>query len=379
MKNKTKNFTRSLCFVLILCLLFITAGCSNKEKSEDVSSSKQSMPSGEVDNTSQTKQGQAMLFGMTQEEADENFAELLDGLFTGKTTETIMETNVGEDFFFHFPDMLYFNNRYWAYYITDDTHNGNGGVGLATSLDGLKWKNMGCVIQPDQDYDSNGAYFAGVWLDDDGKFYLVYEAKGSELSEYGVLENVALATSVDGENWTKEGIILYKDTTIEWQNINIGTPDLYKKDGVWYLTFHGFNGTDCQIGLAYGTDLHNLKLMNTPIIPTVDGTPYSGTTGRRDIIFVGGYYYMVYEVSTDMVDGEGYNGAKWSHMFARSKNMVDWETTKAPFLVQYEEDGKTEKTGMGYDGPCWFARGNRIYVYMRTGGHTSSVLLKRAK
>lgn len=315
-----------------------------------------------------------VLYGLSQEQVDEFFGDILDGLFTGKTTETITVTDMGASFKMHFPDMIYYNNQYWGYYITYKTKTGKGGVGLAVSDDGVNWTDKGCVLQPSEDFDCNGAYFAGVWLDDDGTFYLTYECKGGEETEYGTLENVALATSEDGINWTKEGVILYKNHESPWQTANVGTPDLYKKDDTWYLFFHGFNYTDCQIGVAYGEDLHNLTVVPDPIIPTEDNTLYSGTTGRRDVIYVDGYYYMVYEVSTDQAPEGGYNGAYWTHMFARSRDLITWETIKAPILTQTNADGSA-KPGMGYDGPCWMIIGKHIYVYMRVKNRTTAVEL----
>ena len=312
-----------------------------------------------------------VLFGLSQGQVDEYFADILDGLFTGKTQETMAMKDMGASFKMHFPDMIYKDGQYWAYYITYKTNSGKGGVGLAVSDNGVDWKDKGCVLQPGEDYDCNGAYFAGVWLDTDGTFYLTYECKGGEDTEYGTLENVALATSKDGINWTKEGVILYKNTDWDWQTANVGTPDLYKKDGVWYLFFHGFDYIDCQVGVAYGEDLHNLTVHPEPIIRTEDDTPYSGTVGRRDVIYVGGYYYMVYEVSTDQAEEGGYNGAYWTHMFARSKDLINWETIGEPIITQTNEDG-SQKAGMGYDGPCWMIIGKHIYVYVRIKNRTTA-------
>ncbi len=312
-----------------------------------------------------------VLYGLSQDQVDELFAATLNGLFTGDTQETMAMKDMGKDFKMHFPDIIYVNGQYWAYYICYKTVSGKGGVGLAISDDGVNWKDMGCVLQPGEDYDCNGAYFAGVWLDDDGTFYLTYECKGGEETEYGTLENVALATSKDGITWEKEGVILYHNEEWDWQTANVGTPDLYKKDGVWYLFFHGFDYIDCQVGVAYGEDLHDLTVLTEPIIRTEDDTPYSGTVGRRDVIYVGGYYYMVYEVSTDQAEEGGYNQAYWTHMFARSKDLIHWETIEAPIVTQTNADGSA-KPGFGYDGPCWMIIGKHIYVYVRISNRTTA-------
>ena len=79
---------------------------------------------------------------------------------------------------------------------------------------------------------------------------------------------------------------------------------------------------------------------------------------------------MVYEISTDQVNGN-FGGSQWSHMFARSKDLITWEIADGPLLTQ-------SATGFGYDGPCWVIVGNRLYVYMRQGGNTTAVELKLA-
>jgi len=304
-----------------------------------------------------------VLYGMTQSQVDAAFADILDGIFTGKTAEIVTTTGIGAEFHLHFPDITYHNGRYWAYYITYRTASGKGGVGLAVSDDGLNWTDHGCVIQPDQIYDSYGTYFAGVWLED-GIFYLVYECKGAPNTPY-TLENVALAVSEDGIHWEKKGIII-KRSGIGWQAANVGTPDLYKVGDTWYVTYHGFDYVDCVVGIAYGTDLMNLKVVNKPIIKTRSGTPYSGTIGRRDIIYCDGYYYMVFEISTDQVNGN-YNGSQWSHMFARSTDMLTWELCSGPLITQ-------ATAGMGYDGPCWMVVDNELYVYVRDRDNSTTAI-----
>lgn len=308
------------------------------------------------------KEDEKVLFGMTQKQADESFARVLDGIFTGKTRETEDKSTVmGAGFNMHFPDILYVDGEYLAYYICYRTDNGKGGVGLAVSKDGVNFEDRGCVIQPDAAYDEYGAYFAGVLRDTDGKFYLVYECKGKGRYD---LENVALAVSDDGVNWEKKGIII-KRNKFKWTSANVGTPDLYKVGDVWYVFYHGFDYKTCQIGVAYGEDLSDLNYVPDPVIPTEKNTLWEGTAGRRDIIYVGGWYYMVYEISTK----QPYDSAKWTHMFARSRDLLNWETCGGPLIRQVDGEGNDVR-GFGYDGPCWCVAEGRLYVYYRAGGGT---------
>ena len=321
------------------------------------------------------QKGNIHLYGWNQTDADKLFGPILDGLFNNKAQEVIVNKGIGKEFNMHFPDMAYINGKIYAYYITYNTKTGKGGIGLAISSDGINFENKGCVIEPSKDYDKNGAYFAGVWIDK-GTFYLTYESKGDENSSYGTLENIALATSSDGINWNKKGVILYKNTNVNWQKANVGTPDLYKAGDTWYLTFHGYDYTDCQIGVAYGPNLNNLTVIDHPIIPTKSNTLHSGTTGRRDIIYIDGWYYMVYEISTDA--NGNFGNSRWTHQFARSKDMINWTSISTPLLIQKNSDG-TDKTGFGYDGPCWVIIDEQIYVYFRDIDNTTTRALLTLK
>lgn len=290
-----------------------------------------------------------------------NASQQLAGLFNGTVTETVDNELIGAGFSMHFPDMVWVDDTIYAYYISyPQSTEGKPAIGLAVSYDGEIFAEVSrSVICPGtEDYDFRMASFPGVWYED-GIFYVVYEASPRKGGA-----NIALATSTDGKNFTKQGVILYMDKTLKWQDYNIGTPDLYKKDGIWYLTFHGC-GTqkqgDCQIGLAYGEDLHNLKMLPEPILPTSDNPndPDSGTTGRRDVMYdkTSGYFYMVYEVSTDPLPNVSYAGSRWGHMFARSRDMKNWEKVGPIYPC-------TEKN-FGNDGPNFLMYEGQIFVYMR--------------
>jgi hypothetical protein len=139
-----------------------------------------------------------------------------------------------------------------------------------------------------------------------------------------------------------------------------------------YMSEHG-NGEWSGHGVAFGENLRKLDTsVRDPIIPTKAGTAYGGTTGRRDIFYCDGYYYMVYEISTEDLPPHGYGGAYWTHMFARSKDMITWEITEGPQLTQ-------SQTGYGYDGPCWCVVDGELYVYMRNRANNTTAVKLVAK
>ncbi|MCA9103151.1 MAG: PEP-CTERM sorting domain-containing protein [Planctomycetales bacterium] len=245
-----------------------------------------------------------------------------------------------------------------AYYI--------GGPGfstrLARSTDGVNFADAGTVlgIGAAGAWDDRIASFSSVWKDAD-TYYLVYEGAGQDTAWPG---DIALATSSDGVNFTKQGRILtHRAGTYE--KANIGTPSLHKEGDTWYLYYHGFDGTDVQIGLATGSDLATdmTRVQATPIIPTSAADWDSGTAGKRSrLIKEGDYYYMAYEGSTD----QPFDRASWSTGIARSLDLLHWE--KLPQNPVIPATGG----GFGYDGPEMLYVGDDLYIYYRTGANQTA-------
>ncbi len=295
----------------------------------------------------------------TEPDAPPSVADILSALFDDSlNVRERRPVSCGKSFNMHFADFVIVDGIIRAYYIDNDS-SGRLVTGIAESKDGKNFTDKGIVIGCDTSYDSGYAAFAGA-LYRDGVTYLAYECLGDE----GGGQDIALATSTDGYNFEKQGVILDNRDCPAWCAYNVGTPDLVFADGMWYLFFHGYNGTDCQIGVAYGTSLDALTVHPEPILPTSEdpAEPDSGTTGRRDIVYVDGWYYMVYEVSTDKV-GSDYSGSYWTHMFARSRDLINWEK-RAPLVWQ-------TVPRMGYDGPNWLITNDHVYVYYRKPGNVT--------
>ena len=314
-------------------------------------------------------------------EITEQEGMIIEGLFNGMTYEEELPQydGLGGWFGMHFADFVWVGDTLYSYYIRGE--GGKSCIGLATSTDGINFEDKGLVINADSSFDLLMASFAGVWYED-GVFYVTYEA----LPETDDGANIALATSTDGIHFDKNGVILYHDRSLGWQNYNIGTPDLYKVDDMWYLTFHGFGREkkDCQIGVAYGTDLLNLTMLDYPVIETSNdpNDPDCGTCGRRDVIYYNGWYYMTYEISTDGgkinrnlgddlgVEGKYYydfSGSSWGHKFARSRDMINWE--KIPYLLHDTYTGD-----YAFDGPSWLIKDGEVFIYYRGLGVKTCVI-----
>ena len=204
-------------------------------------------------------------------------------------------------------------------------------------------------------WDDRLATFPGVWKDS-ATYYLVYEGAAENLALSP--GDIGLATSSDGRHFVKNtGNPILRHNPSGWESVNVGTPSLFKENGVWYLFYHGFDGSKVRIGVASGTTLTDLiKYAGNPIFSPDAGAWDSGTAGRRSaVVKEASYYYFAYEGSTDY----SFNTAQWSSGLARSTNLLDW--------VKYPSNPVIPQTlsGFGYDGPELVRLDGTWYLYVR--------------
>lgn len=270
----------------------------------------------------------------------------------------------------HFISMLWdatSDPHFKAYYIGGP---GDFSTNLSRSNDGVIFTEAVTVLQIGKpgEWDDRIAAFASIWKDND-TYYLVYEGAGFDARYPG---DIGLATSPDGITFTKQGrIMTHQSGTFE--SANIGTPSLFKKGDTWYLYYHGFDGTDVQLGLATGEDLTSLtRVGSKPIIPTSPTEWDSGTIGKRSqIIKEGNYYYMSYEGSSDQ--NPSFQESDWNTGMARSSDLIHWE--KMPLNPVLAGTGG----GFGYDGPEIVTINGEVFLYFRKSTRKSGGQTFRAK
>lgn len=300
----------------------------------------------------------------------------LDDVWTGKAQFEVEQSAYGIEFGMHFLSSVVDQDTIYVFHNTPDS--GENSIGLATTTDGVMFKNLGKVLTRNSSgWDGRFAAFPGAAKVGD-KWFLTYEGAGDSPGDLG------LATSDDGVKFTKHQtpILVHgkrqtKDSIslpLSWERTNVGTPSIYFENDKFYVFYHGFGKSshggpdDCQLGLATGTDLTQLKrAANNPILKTSKSGWDSGTIGKRSIVKQGDYYYMVYEGSTD----QPYDKAKWSSGLARAKAITGpWEKfNKNPVIP-------ATPGGFGYDGPEWMPIGEKLYLYYRAPtGPTSRATL----
>jgi beta-xylosidase len=251
---------------------------------------------------------------------------------------------------------------YYAYFI-DHSGGSQNDVGLATSTDGINFSYQGKVLKKGESYDQLQASFPDVQYDQGSKtWYMLYEAKSAQ----GDVNSVCLATSSDGRHWDKRGPVISPGQAGEMSEVDVGTPTFSKDGDQWNVYFHGLaKDGRVRIGHASGTDLANLTVDQGAALDVDASGPQSGTVGARsNVVKQGGWYYMAYECSTAAKD---FGQAQWGTALARSRTPSGgWEKLDTGPIIA------NPKTGYGFDGPELSQQDGRLYLYYRMGGNGTS-------
>ncbi|KAH7515979.1 hypothetical protein FEM48_Zijuj10G0085800 [Ziziphus jujuba var. spinosa] len=152
------------------------------------------------------------------------------------------------------------------YYHSLDIENGQFGIGIARSRDGIRWVKLGKIIGGGKSgcFDEFGVFNPRVVRNrKDGKYLMAYEgvdAKGKR--------SIGLAVSPDGlKDWTRfqdEGV-LKPSMGNGWDNKGVGSPCLVHMDGEedeWRMYYRGVgNGGRTGIGMALsqGSDVGSFR------------------------------------------------------------------------------------------------------------------------
>jgi hypothetical protein len=319
--------------------------------------------------------GVTITSGLTSRLQAQSFPSLAD--FWNTNAVWVSDSNnIGSSFGFHCVATITNDAEIWAYYIHNYSAPGGltkSATGRARSIDGLKWADDGIVMDvggKDKASATNGtgkywddrlATFPGIWKDGD-TWYLVYEGAAEDIPFSP--GDIGLATSADGKKFHKHPnnpILRHNRTGFE--SGNIGTPSLFKEKGIWYLFYHGYDGTFCRVGVATGTSLTNLtKYSGNPIVDVASGTKAwdCGSVGKRTVVKEGAFYYMAFEGSTR----QPYDKAKWSSGMARSTDLLTWTKFPANPVVPQTSGG------FGFDATEIIRINGIWYIYVRTSDET---------
>ena len=133
--------------------------------------------------------------------------------------------------------LIYFNNQYHVFYqhYPHDTKWGPMHWGHVVSKDLLHWERMPIALYPKIETGEDGC-FSGTAIEHNNVLYVVYTG----FYENGGGENVrqlqCLASSVDGINFKKHGIIVgERELPKEYSVCDFRDPKIWKEENVFYM------------------------------------------------------------------------------------------------------------------------------------------------
>ncbi len=127
------------------------------------------------------------------------------------------------------PDILIENGRYRMWYggLGDDGHDR---IHYAESLDGLRWKKKGVVLE---DKAANHVNDPSVVRIRD-RYFMYYTVAGA-----GVTDRIDVATSKDGIRWQRQGTALRAGEPGEWDGLLVGRPSVLFENGQFKMWYDG--------------------------------------------------------------------------------------------------------------------------------------------
>lgn len=160
-----------------------------------------------------------------------------------------------------------------------------GQIGYATSSNGISWSDLGLVLGPTTAYDAYAAETPHVIYDDSASIYKMWYNAGASVS---VGRTIAYATSSNGRNWTKHGVV-FTGKAGTWYSYSVAAPYVEKTDTGYTMWFNGNSiplAMSNSIGHAHSEDGVNWNYSTV----TLDLVP--GSAGSWDDWRIGGPYLL---------------------------------------------------------------------------------------
>jgi hypothetical protein len=108
--------------------------------------------------------------------------------------------------------------------------DGHDRIHLAVSTDAIQWQQRGVVLE---DHSANHCNDPSV-VHANGQFFMFYTRAGS-----GVTDEIAVATSADGEHWELRGTALASGKPGTWDCFSVGRPSVLFSNGVFRMWYDG--------------------------------------------------------------------------------------------------------------------------------------------
>ncbi len=179
------------------------------------------------------------------------YAESVDGRTWTKRTNPVLTTgpNSWDSLAVHPGPIVKENGVYKMYYSGFGTISGKWSIGLAISTDGINWTKSSQPVFSGNSPSSK--YVAWSIIKKNDTFYMFYSTMSNP--PY----SIALATSIDGTNWTTANNSPLLTPTQPWEGVGITCPSVVKDGDIYrmvYMNTPTFGSGTTGFGMAISND-----------------------------------------------------------------------------------------------------------------------------
>jgi putative oxygen-independent coproporphyrinogen III oxidase len=197
------------------------------------------------------------------------------------------------------PDVVRLNPNVCFLYYGAQGSDGHDAIYLATSNDCVHWQNWPRhdLPMPVVDHDLANHVNDPSVVVVNGTWYMYY-------TEAFVAEDdrIHLATSADGINWQKMGLVLDVGPSGSWDDFKVGRPAVIYENGLFWLYYDGNNRLNRHVGLATSADgIHFQKNPNPLIL----------NAGAVDVERIGDTFVAVFEGHEGTYAQTSADGLQW--------------------------------------------------------------------
>ncbi len=266
------------------------------------------------------------------------------------------------------PDVLYFPDgedgyKFWMYYEKGVNSVGDDcDIYLVRSNDGLNWTEDG-VNNPILTSIDGEEHIPDPDVVKVGSTWYLFLCKGFS----GSSELVRL-TSTDGISWSDPVTVIERGGSGAWDEYNVVSPSVIYEDGTFYMWYVGdVVSNDCtRVGLATSTDGENFtKDPDNPIYGTCDHTIW-----HIQVTKYNGYYWMYYLYNKDSgmphylaksTDRKNFTASSYNPVMVKNGG---WESNRL-YRMSWLQD--VSGNSVLLDGKMWYYYGANGGTYHKIG------------
>lgn len=246
-------------------------------------------------------------------------AHLKDGLLEIQWTKKGISLDLGgaqgyDDYHAISPRILREGGLYKMWYSGSDGIHYR--ILYATSADGINWTKHGIVLDIGSPGEPDDTHVAYQWVLREGSIYKMWYSGLDDYTPYGGVYRIFYATSSDGINWTKHGVVLDADPPGGPGYPLTNMPCILREGSLYRMWYAGRDQMD--IGrILYATSSDGINWTKHGVV--LDAGPPGGLeemgVSTPFVAYVGGLYRMWYagerQSETRIFEATSPDGLNW--------------------------------------------------------------------